>query len=141
MPAPLSKQLCQRIVRRHAVDNHSNAEIARALRVDPKTVAAVLRRWRNGDALHKTGRSGIVMQRTKFHRAGAWVQLKRILGEYECAYLDEIADELRRRTGVDFSCSTVCRAIKAMGWTNKKVGTAAVLCRHMPLFEMLVPLP
>jgi transposase len=124
MPAPLSRQLCKKIVLKHATQGRPNAEIARELDVDPHTVAAVLGRWRRGELLEKPGRKGIVDQKTKFRRVGGLKHLKRILEEYECIYLDEIADELERRTGSSFSKSTVCRAIKQLGWTKKKVSGA-----------------
>ena len=50
MPAPLSRQLCERIARKYAV-RKTGAQIARELMVDRKTVADVLDRWRRGAPL------------------------------------------------------------------------------------------
>jgi len=82
MPAPLPRRVCRLIVSKFAVDQLSQAEIARQLKVDRKTVAAVCRRWRRGANLPTPGRKGILFQQTKFRRLGCFGHLSDILDQW-----------------------------------------------------------
>src|SRR5512147_1024463 len=115
MPRPYSADLRERVI----MDCEAGvrcAEAARRYRIGERTVYRWVRvvhvEGRRDAKPHSGGRPRVI--------AGTEDVLRRGIVEGNDATLAERADAYRRRTGRALSPSSVCRALKRLGWTRKK---------------------
>ena len=124
MPSPLSKDLLTRALRLHE-QRHSVRAIALRLCVDRGALARAIKRAAAGERLEARGRRGVRQLRSRMARCGGYEALLDILHLDEQLFLDEIRDELERRTGEAFHTSSVCRALQRLGWSKKNLHSRA----------------
>lgn len=121
MPAPLSPDLLLRGVKLVLEENVPVRRAARQLRIDRGTLRAALLRRAAGEPLAARGRRGVQQLSTRMTRCGGYDVLRDLVAGDECLFLDELRDELRRRTGERFHLSSVSRALKRLGFSKKSV--------------------
>lgn len=117
MSSPVAVQVRKAIVRLFFEDHHSYEEIAALLDVGEATVSRVLRRYREtGSVKPAAPRGGNFSPIT-----GSVAELlQRIVAQLPDRTVVELTEALVERTGVSTSRSSVQRALKRLGYSQKK---------------------
>ena len=120
MPAPYSEDLAEKMIIKHFWFEQSVQEIAWHLLVDPRTVKDRISRWEADEPLKLQGRTG-VLNSNRLNSTAALNTLLSVLERNDTLFLEELAERMQEETGVEYSLSTLCRGLKELGWTRKKV--------------------
>ena len=118
MPAPLSRDLCEKVIIKHFRDDDSSSKIAQDLVIHRNTVGRVIDRWEAGEDICLSRQRGFYSRALDTR---TFAVLLRLLQHDEQLFLDEIRDELLIRTGKDVSLATVCRGLREARYTSLKV--------------------
>lgn len=118
MPKSYSNDLRWRIVWLNVLLLKSTAEVAKLLFVSPKTVDRYATKFlTTGDVSPKAHRSGPERKLTEFEQ----LTLVNLVLNRPGIYLHELQQEILTLTGTEVDCSTICRTLKYLGLTRRKI--------------------
>ena len=97
--------------------------ISRELYLSERTIERYILRFRaTGDVIPCKQRHGPLPAMTEFEE----LTVLELLLNNPSMYLQEVQEELSRVTGSVYDCATICRTIKRLGMTRKKLGFVAI---------------
>ena len=111
------------IVWQKHLNNSSIREISRNLCVSPATVSRILARFERTGTVDPTKRSNNQVRLLHEHDIFLLVQL---VCDNPSIYLGEVQFELQRATGTIAHASTICRTLKKLGFTRKRLQLVAL---------------
>lgn len=102
--------------------------ISRELYLSERTIERYILRFRaTGDIIPCKQRHGPLPAMNEFEE----LTVLELLLNNPSMYLQEVQEELLRVTGSMYDCATICRAIKRLGMTRKKLGFVAMRRCHI----------
>ena len=123
MAPPYSTDFRWRIVWLRIVHNLSADAISSMMNISERTVRRYETKfYQTGDILPKEHRNGP----ERLLGGLGQIFLVRILAENPTVYLYEIQEELEDAFGVSVSVSTICKTLRWMGFTRKKIHHIAI---------------
>ena len=112
MGAPLSEDMCRRVVVLHREGNNAKA-IGHQLLIDPRTAQSIIKRYQEGTPLQARGQKDLPRKRTRAAGDEEEALLVRLLQEDDTLYLSKLTDLLEEAFGEPYTVSAVWRSLKA----------------------------
>ena len=114
--------LCWHIVWQKNVNNCTIEEISNNLCISPATIWRILDRYQRTGSVNATIRANNQVKLLHEHV----LLLVQLVCENPSIYLREVQSEMERVTGSVVLASTICRTLKRLGFTRKKLQFAAI---------------
>jgi transposase len=121
MPAPISKDLRERVVEAHLAGKGTYLQLAELFEIGAASVSRWLRRHREKGELAPEPPGGGTPARIPRDKYGT---LKRLVAEKPDRTVEELRDEWEKRFGLNLSRSAMQRALLGAGITWKKKDSA-----------------
>ena len=123
MPKAYSEDLRWRVIWLHFLQNKSTKEISKQLYLSESSIERYIHLFNHtGDIAPKNQRHGPLPAMSEFEE----VTLLQTLLDTPSLYLHEVQKELHDITGSFYDCATICRAIKRLGLSRKKMRRVAL---------------